>query len=161
MKPSVYVESTIPSFLVGEPSEVTVTEARRIATKQWWERKRGNFDLYISSIVEDEIAKGDSRYAEERLALVTGLMRLDVTDEVVTLANELFRYLHLPEGARNDALHLSLSCYYEIEYLLTLNLRHIAHGRVRASLARLHDKTGLIIPVICTPDELLLRSDLP
>ncbi|MGA2257587.1 MAG: hypothetical protein ABSG53_23240 [Thermoguttaceae bacterium] len=70
MTPSVYIESTIPSFLVGEPSEVTVTEARRIVTKRWWERRRGNFDLYISSIVEDEIAQGDSRYAEERLALV-------------------------------------------------------------------------------------------
>ncbi len=161
MKPSVYIESTIPSFLVGEPSKVTVTEAHRIATKRWWERRRGNFDLYISSIVEDEIAQGDSRYAEERLALVAGLRRLAVTDEVVALADELFRHLHLPKGARNDALHLSLSCYYEMEYLLTLNLRHIAHGQVRADLARLHDRTGLVIPVICTPDELLLRSDLP
>ena len=48
-----------------------------------------------------------------------------------------------------------------MEYLLTLNLRHIAHGQVRADLARLHDRTGLVIPVICTPNELLLRSDLP
>ncbi len=61
-------------------------------------------------------------------------MHLAVTDEVVTLADELFRYLRLPEGARNDALHLSLSCYYEMEYLLTWNLRHIANGRILLDL---------------------------
>ena len=97
MKPSVYIESTIPSFLVGERSKVIVTEARRSRHQALVGAKKGNFDLYVSSVVEDEIAQGDSRYAEERLALVAGLMRLAVTDEVVALADELFRHLHLPK----------------------------------------------------------------
>jgi hypothetical protein len=40
MKPSVYVETTIPSFVVGEISEIFVTAARQFTTRRWWREER-------------------------------------------------------------------------------------------------------------------------
>jgi predicted nucleic acid-binding protein len=155
MKPSVYVETTIPSFLVSRTSPVIVTAARQIATRRWWEKKRGKYELYISSVVQEEIGRGDSQYAEQRLSLIADLPRLAVTDEVVSLARELFAHLGLPETARPDAHHLAVASRYEVQYLLTWNLRHLANARVRRALALLGTTMGLWVPTICTPDELL------
>jgi hypothetical protein len=42
MNPSVYIESTIPSFIVGETSPVIVGAARQITTRRWWnDHRRG------------------------------------------------------------------------------------------------------------------------
>jgi hypothetical protein len=42
---SVYIESTIPSFVVGEASPVIVTAARQITTRLWWKDYRQGYRL--------------------------------------------------------------------------------------------------------------------
>ena len=155
MKPSLYLETTIPSFLVGGISPNLLTAAHQEATKRWWDEKRGDYEIYISTVVYDEISRGGSEFSRERDALVSDLPRLAVTDEVTQLADELHAYLQLPPSARPDATHIALACHYKIDYMLTWNLKHIASAHVRHALVRFHDAKGIAIPTICTPEELL------
>lgn len=37
MEPSLYIETTIPSYLVGEISPIIPTAAHQMATRRWWE----------------------------------------------------------------------------------------------------------------------------
>jgi len=159
MKPSLYLETTIPSFLVGDVSPVLITAAHQAATRLWWTDRRSDYRLFVSALVVEEISQGTRELAEERLALISGLPRLAVTAEVEELADELQRLLGLPPTARADAVHVAAACHYAIDYLLTWNLKHIASGRVRKSLDRFHDATGRPTPTICTPEELLDWSD--
>ena len=39
MKPKVYVETTILSYLAARPSRQPVTAGRQVITRQWWERQ--------------------------------------------------------------------------------------------------------------------------
>jgi len=154
MKPSLYLETTILSFLVGGVSPVLVTAAHQAATRQWWQERRNDYRLYVSSVVDEEIGRGTGVWLRERQQLIADLPRLAVTDEVLQLADELFAHLRLPPGAWFDALHLAVSCHHEMDYLLTWNLKHIASGHVRRALTSFHDQRGIAVPTICTPDEL-------
>ena len=158
MKASVYLESTIPSFIVAKMSRVLVTAGRQLITQQWWDEQRKNYRLFVSSVVEDEIIEGDPAFAEKRLALVAEVPRLDVTDEVATLAEEFYRRLHLPDWAKLDATHLALACCFEVDYLLTWNLTHLANAHVERVLAQMQRTREIAIPVICTPEQLMQWS---
>jgi hypothetical protein len=160
MKPSLYIETTIPSFVVGGISSVLETAAHQAATRRWWEERRSEYRLYVSSLVQEELAAGNAAYAEQRLALVADLNRLAVVPEVVQLATYLFRQLHLPEAAAPDAVHLAVSSHYALDYLLTWNLKHLANGRVRRKLEQLSATQGIFVPTICTPEELSDWEDI-
>ena len=49
MEPSLYVETTIPSFVVGEISPVLATAAHQIVTRRWWEEERNERRDYRGS----------------------------------------------------------------------------------------------------------------
>jgi hypothetical protein len=160
MEPSLYVETTIPSYLVGEISPIIATAARQMATRRWWQERRNAYRLFVSSAVDEEISRGDAGLSRQRQDVLIAVPRLQVTDEVIRLADVLFAHLKLPTSARMDAYHLAASSHYQTDYLLTWNLKHIASGRVRLALAHLHDSNGIHVPIICTPDELLDWEDL-
>ena len=159
MKPSLYLETTIPSFVVGEISPILATAAHQIVTRRWWNEERGNFRLFVSRVVDDEILQGKTHWAEERIALLEDLKRLVVNRTVMELAERLHSYLRLPPTAQTDALHLALACHYKADYLLTWNMKHLANARIRREIQRFGNEKGMFIPVICTPEELAGWSD--
>lgn len=155
MEPSVYLESTIPSFIVGEISPVLVTAARQIATRRWWSRHRYDYRLFVSRLVQEEISRGDTDLAQERLTLVAGLPELVIDDVVLAFAKELRRELKWTAVPEQDAIHLAAASHYYMDYLLTWNLTHIANAEVRRAIDRYSARSGTYIATICTPDELL------
>ena len=50
MKPRVYLETTIPSYLSARPSRDLVRAARQQITREWWER-RHEYEILISQLV--------------------------------------------------------------------------------------------------------------
>jgi hypothetical protein len=73
MKPSVYVETTIPSYLTAWRSPELVMAANQEATRSWWEVSRPRYELFISSIVILEATGGDPEAAKRRVAAIDGL----------------------------------------------------------------------------------------
>ena len=59
MKPTVYIETTIPSFLTGRASNNLVVAGKQEVTRQWWEKRKEEYDLLVSQLVIDEVSKGD------------------------------------------------------------------------------------------------------
>ncbi|MHC4873659.1 MAG: type II toxin-antitoxin system VapC family toxin [Planctomycetota bacterium] len=59
-KASVYIETTIPSYLTARPSNNLIIAGEQEVTRQWWEIRRGDFDLYISELVLEEAQCGDA-----------------------------------------------------------------------------------------------------
>ena len=51
MKPRVYVETSVLSYLTALPSRDVVRAAHRHVTIEWWAR-RASFDLYISEAIK-------------------------------------------------------------------------------------------------------------
>lgn len=158
MKSSLYLETSIISYLAARPSRNVVTVAKQIQTWQWWEERRADYELFVSEVTRTEIGDGDPKYAERRLALVSAMPVLSVTKEVEQLMNDIMARLHLPANAVADAYHMALSLANGMDYLLTWNCRHIANAVFRARLESFAKEIGLVAPNICTPEMLMERE---
>jgi hypothetical protein len=99
MKPTVYVETTIASYLTARPSRNLVTAAHQQLTHQWWTERRSAFDLYVSQLVIDEAAAGDSEMAARRLGVLDGIPLLAASADARMIAEELVRRGPVPPKA--------------------------------------------------------------
>lgn len=89
--PSVYVETSIISYLAARPRRDLIVAARQQLTHTWWRDRRPMFDLFVSQVVLDEILAGDPDAAERRAMLVAGIPVLDIVPEIADLAAMLIQ----------------------------------------------------------------------
>jgi hypothetical protein len=157
MKPRVYIETTIPSYLAAWPSRNLIRAAHQQLTRAWWEDRRGDFDLFVSQLVVRECQAGDSLAAAKRLELLDGIHSLEPTADASLLANQLVARVPLPHKAALDALHVAIATVNDIQYLLTWNCRHLANASLRKQIESVCREGGYEPPIICTPEELLKR----
>jgi hypothetical protein len=155
MKPVVYVESSVISYLTADPSRELVVAGHQTITAEWWKNDLPKFKPVVSPVVLDEARAGDPIAAQKRLAAIENMEMLELTEEARELAMVYFEAIAMPESARADALHLALSTWHGTDDLVTWNCRHIASGRVKKIVSEINDARGIATPVICTPEELL------
>jgi hypothetical protein len=155
MKRSLYLASTIPSYLVGAPSRDLLTTAHQQVTAEWWKARRIEFDLYVSQFVLDEIGRGDADLAKKRLEAVKGPPLLDITDDDLDLATGFLSLRIIPKKAGTDAAHIALAAIHGVDFLLTWNCKHIANAAIIRDIEAVCRMWGFSCPVICTPEELM------
>ena len=141
MKPTVYLETTIVSYLTAWHSRDLIRAAHQEITRLWWD-SRGGYNLHISQVVLDEAGAGDAAAAAERLEALAGLPLLEQTDEAVLLARDLVRGAALPSKAAIDALHIAIAAVNGTRYLLTWNCTHIANAAMRGKIGEVCRPAG-------------------
>lgn len=154
MKPRVYIETTIVSYLTSRPAHDVLLRGRQLLTREWWDRRHADFRLVASSLVILEAGRGDAGAAKTRLDVVQALDLLELDDRARVLAHTLVSPGAIPAKAADDALHIALCAVHAVPYLLTWNFRHIANAEIRLKLGYLCASSGYQLPVICTPEEL-------
>jgi predicted nucleic acid-binding protein len=160
VKPTVYIETSVPSYYVSDPSRDIVVAAHQTITRAWWTSRLPGFAPYISSVVLEEVSLGDQRMAAKRLSVLSGMPVLTANERVENLAARYMEVLDLPPKAIRDAAHLAFACAYGLDYLVTWNCAHIANAEVIRALGALNAVEGMDTPVICTPEELMGREEL-
>ena len=155
MKPTLYLETTIPSYYTARPVRDVIVLAHQEITRMWWEQRLSVFEIYISPVVLEEARQGDPEAARKRLDVLTSFAVLEATSTIERLAETYMTRLVLPEKALRDAAHLAFACGYELDYLVTWNCAHIANAELRRHLMALNTTLGLQTPIICTPEELM------
>jgi len=155
MNSSIYLETSVISYLASRISRELVTAANQQMTREWWDDHRADFDLFISQFVVHECSAGDPDAARERLEVIAEIPELDVTDDAKTLAKELVINVPLPDKAEIDALHVAVATVHGINYLLTWNCKHIANAALRHRIEAVCRDHGFEPPTICTPQELM------
>jgi hypothetical protein len=58
---SVYIETSVVSYLVARPPARTVAHQWHVWTKDWWRLRRPHFECVISAEVLREAAAGDPK----------------------------------------------------------------------------------------------------
>jgi hypothetical protein len=81
-RPTVYVETTIPSYLTAWPTRIATRAREQELTRQWWDASRHRYDLYLSELVAAEIRMGDPAAARDRLEAVRDLPQVVATEAV-------------------------------------------------------------------------------
>ncbi len=154
MKPTVYIETSVVSYLTARPTNDPILAGQIAATAQWWNATRPQCDLFTSRLVIEEAAAGYPDAAARRLAALAGIPELPITGPARQLSAALLAAAALPPTAAADSLHLATAALNGMDYLLTWNCRHLANATLRTRIEQVCRDQGYEPPVICTPPEL-------
>jgi len=155
MKPKVYMETSVVSYLASRPSKDAIIAGQQASTHRWWKEKRRNFEIYISKLVWQEASAGNRQALAQRLKLIRTLPWLQITSEVAGLARALIAQKALPPNAANDAMHIAVGAVYRMQFLLTWNFSHINNPVTEEQVRAVCRHEDFHCPVICSPDQLL------
>lgn len=155
MKPSIYIETTVPSYYTSRPSSNVIIAGHQVTTREWWNGRLGHFRAFISQLVLDEASRGDPEEARQRLVMLKDFPLLELQENVITLACYLIEEGPLPQKAARDALHIAVAAVHDIDFLLTWNCTHMANAEMSSAINRICRENGFECPVICTPEGLM------
>ncbi len=158
MKPTVYIETSIVSYLTARPSKNIVVAGHQVATRDFWERL-SLFEPFISELVLQEAGRGDESAATTRLEALTGLPELEINSDCKALAKAMIVDGAVPEKHPEDALHIALASVHSIDMIVTWNFKHINNPETRLLVRRSVEAQGYRCPELCSPDELLGEDD--
>ena len=154
MTASVYIETTIVSYLVAERTKDLIQAAHQQVTREWW-ATRARFDLFVSAAVVAEARRGDAAAAARRINALLGIPMLAAGPRAGALVRSLLRSGALPSTARVDAAHVAIAAVNGVDVLVTWNLRHLANAAIRGKIDEACRRAGMVSPIICTPEELM------
>ncbi len=157
MKPTLYLETTIPSYLAARTSKDIVTAGNQILTHEFYESERHKYELYVSNYVLQECSRGDASAAQRRLSWLAGIELLKITPEVEPLADIYLHMLSIPQKSRVDALHLAICCINDIDILLSWNCSHLGVDNMLI-VKEYNDAHGLSTPKMITPYYLVSKN---
>lgn len=152
---TVYLETTIVSYLAAHPSRDLIVSAHQQITREWWNIAQKRFKIFISETVLEEISAGDQMVVARRQEFVQDFEIFELNQDVRNLVLNYENNLGLPKRAKVDIIHIAFAVAYEVDYLLTWNCAHIANGEVIRRLLQLNQELKRLTPVILTPEELL------
>ena len=155
MNPTVYIETSVVSYLTARPSRDVVVAAYQEVTREWWRDAAARFRMVASELVAAECRAGNRGAAQARLAALEGVALLAASSDAEDLARRLLDLGAVPRKAAADAAHIAIAAANGIEYLVTWNFRHIANAAMRARIEGACREAGFEPPVICTPNELM------
>jgi hypothetical protein len=155
MLPTVYIETSIVSHAAARSSEDIQVSVLQNQAKQWWNEQRSHYRSVTSQIVIDECERGDPLAAKRRLELLESIPIFISNEQVEAVAHEILSRSLIPAKAKLDAFHVAIAATSGVEYLLTLNCKHIANAHVLPQVYQLLEAFGFSRVLICTPAEFL------
>src|SRR5688500_4156322 len=107
--------------MTARASRDQIAAAHQHLTRDWWDRRRARFDIYVSELVVQEASRGDTSAARDRLAAIAGYPVLVINPAAQALADTIMRRAVLPSKAAADALHIAIAAVNGMNFLVTWN----------------------------------------
>ena len=157
-KKRIYLDTSVVSYLQQEDAPKEMQE-----TLEFWDiLKAGKYDIYISSVVVDELSKCEE---PKRTELLSFLNEIDYTDtaiegnpEVEVLEAEIKELGILPLRSDNDRLHIAAAIHRECNIIVSWNFKHMVNVKTIDGV-RVVCVANNVSPIdIYTPAVLLERS---
>jgi predicted nucleic acid-binding protein len=155
LNPTVYLETSVISYLTSRPSRDLLTAARQEITREWWELSQGRWAVSISELVIEEAGRGDPTAALRRLDVLRHLPVLPTSEEAKDLARAIIEAGAIPATEPEDALHIAIATVAQSRYLVTWNFAHLVGPDTKLRLLDTLRALGRHPPLLTTPEELL------
>lgn len=126
-KLSLYLETSVWNFIFADDAP----EKRDITKEFFINMKQGQYEIFISQTVLNEIDRADERKRAQLMQLIKDHQpkELNITQEVIDLSKEYISQKIIPEVKVEDAIHVAVATVYEMDALITWNNRHLANLR--------------------------------
>lgn len=153
--PTLYLDTTIVSRLVGWPMRDTGIARQQTLTRKWWCQHRHRHVAYVSEVVIEEAAEGDPALAAHRCEILRTLPTLHLSEQTHELAARILAECRLPEREYVDAHHAAIAALHRVGVLLTWNCTHLANAHMIPRIGRACEAYGYAAPEILTPEQLI------
>lgn len=152
-KEKIYLDTSVISFYYADDAP----EKMEITRKFFAELQKGEYEVYISVLVLQEIAGCSSKRQAELSDVIQAANAkiLDITDEVESLAGQLVAEGVIPVKYDEDALHLAVGIFYEVDYLASWNFKHIVKVKTKRMVTSIAIREGYKGIQIITPTEVI------
>jgi predicted nucleic acid-binding protein len=152
--PTIYLETTIFNF----PFADDAPQYRADTLRLFAEIKAGKFRSFTSEYVLDEL---EDTQNEEKLKEMKSLISdnavevLPGNDEIIRLAGQYIAAGVIPEKYSTDAIHIAAATVAGLDYIVSLNFRHIVKHKTIISTEIINASEGYKRVFIHTPAEVL------
>ncbi|MGH7213280.1 MAG: hypothetical protein ACREIT_00655 [Tepidisphaeraceae bacterium] len=106
----------------------------------------------MSQEVLEELSSPRYPQRADALEWIAPLNVLQITPGVRELASTLVRERVMPGPVTGDAVHIATAVVYEMEYVLSWNVRHLANPNKLVHLQTVCARHAFTAPRIVTPD---------
>ncbi len=121
-KLKLYLETSVWNYYYADD-----TPEKRDITREFFSVIE-SFEIFVADPVRVEFSAAPPVICDRLLAMVAKYkpVNLDATEEIDDLAA---KYLEsaLPSAAELDALHIAYATYYELDFVISWNMKHIAN----------------------------------
>jgi len=107
MKPRIYLETSVISYLTAQLSRDILVAAHQSITQDLWQQRQ-EYEFYVSQLVHEEAARGDTTAAKARLDAIADLPALTLGADTKELGDLLVAQLAIPVRAIEDAYHMRM-----------------------------------------------------
>lgn len=76
-------------------------------------------------------------------------------DTIIEIVEAYISHKVMPIDPAGDALHLAIASYYNCDFMLTWNCKHLANANKFAHIRRVNGILGLHVPTLATPLEFI------
>jgi predicted nucleic acid-binding protein len=157
-KPQLYLETSVWNFIFADDAP----EKKEITLRFFDKIKKGEYEIFISDVVIEEIG----RASNEKRSLILNVIKdykpqkLIINEEVVELAKNYISEGILPQEKFEDSTHAAVATIFEMDALISWNLRHLANLKKMEMINGVNIKQGyykrleLITPMEVSDEEL-------
>ncbi len=153
-----YLETSVWNFFFADDAP----EKKEITHAFFSRVKNGSYDIYISDVVLEEVSKAPDAKRSLLVDLIKEYspLRLTLNEEISELAQKYLAEGILPENKIEDALHASAATVYEMDALISWNLKHLSNFKKMEMINGINLKEGylkrleLITPMEVSDEEI-------
>ncbi|MEK6766930.1 MAG: hypothetical protein AABY49_11975 [Planctomycetota bacterium] len=157
-KPQLYLETSVWNFIFADDAP----EKKEITLRFFDKIKKGEYEIFISDVVIEEIG----RASNEKRSLILNVIKdykpqkLIINEEVVELAKNYISEGIRPQEKFEDSTHAAVATIFEMDALISWNLRHLANLKKMEMINGVNMKNGyykrleLITPMEVSDEEL-------
>lgn len=157
-KLKLYLETSIWNFYFADDAP----EKKEITLKFFDKIKQGEYEIFISDIVIEELGRAQDNKKQILLGLIEEYKpnKLIINRDIVELAEKYIAEKLLPANKIEDAMHAATATFFEIDALISWNLKHLANLRKMEMINGTNLKEGyckrleLITPMEVSDEEL-------
>ena len=151
-KPKIYLETTMFNYYFDSDRD-----AHEDTIILFEEIRAGKYDAYTSDYVIDELLNADEPKRSKMLALIKeyNITTIETAHEIIEgLADKYITQSVIPIKHRYDALHIATATVNNLDYVFSLNFKHINKFKTKTMTSLINVKEGYKPVIIISPMEI-------
>jgi predicted nucleic acid-binding protein len=139
-KPQLYLETSVWNFYFADDAP----EKKEITRTFFDKIRHGEYEIFISDAVIEEIARADDEKKQLLLNIIKEYnpKRLIINEEVMELGKKYVSEGAFPANKVEDAIHAAMATAYEMDALISWNLKHLSNLKKMEMINGINMKEG-------------------